>query len=129
MERVVVEFNVSDREKFLKELQEAEENEHFSCHGFRADDALDKRVPVKVFSDAMEMKLRKNDHKRGWRELPIEALLRLMLLEVEELKVALDFLDVKEARNEAVDIGNFSMMLHDRLGMLDQDKPMGKDNQ
>lgn len=128
MEKVVVEFSVNDRERFLKELQQADDHGHLQCLGFRADDALDKRVPLKVFSDAMEIKLRKNDHKRGWRELPIEALKRLMLLEVQELEVALDFLDVKEARNETVDIANFAMMLHDRLGMLNQDAPLSEKN-
>jgi hypothetical protein len=124
-EKVIVEFEVNDREKFLKQLQGLDEGEFLTtCSGFRADDALDKRVPLKVFADAMEVKLRKNDHKRGWRELPIEALMRLMLIEVEELKCAVEFLDVKEAQAESVDVSNYCMMIHDRLGMLDRDRPL-----
>lgn len=75
------------------------------------------RKPLADFVRSMEDKLRKNDHKKGWRELPIEALERLMMVEIEEFKIAHDFLSVDDARNELVDIANFAMMLYDRLGM------------
>lgn len=81
--------------------------------------AANIRTPLLTFACLMEQKLRKNDHKTGWRHLPVEALLRLMLLELEEFKVADEFFCVEEAQHELVDVANFAMMLHDRLGMLD----------
>jgi hypothetical protein len=78
---------------------------------------VDARKEVANFAELMEKKLRKNDHKTGWRELPIEALRRLMMLEVEEYNVAREFFGPEEARSELVDIANFAMMLHDRLGV------------
>lgn len=79
------------------------------------------RPELLAFAEQMEKKLRKNDHKRGWREQPIEALFRLLKIEVQEFEVADEFFTVAEARNELVDIANFAMMLHDRLGMIEQD--------
>lgn len=76
------------------------------------------------FATAMELKLRKNDYKKGWRDLPIEALQRMLLLELEEYKVARDFFGPQAARKELVDVANFCMMLWDRLGMLeDKEEP------
>lgn len=69
------------------------------------------------FAIQMEYKLRKNDHKTGWRDLPIEAIFKLMMLEIEELKVAMEFLGTEDARGECIDVANFAMMLYDRLGM------------
>jgi len=129
-ERVVVEFEVTDRVKFLEALQkwdeasDALEKNWNYCLGFRADDQVAKREALIKFTDAMEVKLRKNEHKRTWREKPIAALFQLMLLEIKELEVAMEFFDVREARTEAPDIGNYAMMLYDRMGMLDQDKPL-----
>jgi|HubBroStandDraft_3_1064219.scaffolds.fasta_scaffold01536_8 hypothetical protein len=73
------------------------------------------RAEVWEFAQAMEVKLKKNDHKTGWQQLPIEALRRLMMLEVEEFNVAREFFGADEAMNELVDIANFAMMLRDRL--------------
>lgn len=78
------------------------------------------RDPLVAFTVLMEHKLRKNDHKTGWRHLPIEALRRLMMLEVEEYNVAREFFGLEEARKELVDVANFAMMLHDRLGLEDR---------
>ncbi len=80
------------------------------------------RPPLARFAALMEQKLRKNDHKNalGWHRQPIEALQRLMLLEIEEFKVADEFYPVERAREELVDIANFALILHDRLGILDQ---------
>lgn len=77
----------------------------------------DFRPAVVIFAADMERKLRKNDHKTSWRDLPIEALFRMMMLEIEEYRVAHEFLTVAEARNELVDIGNFAMILWDRLSV------------
>ena len=76
---------------------------------------INARQAVVEFATAMEAKLRKNDHKTSWRELPVEALRRLMMLEVEEYNVAREFFGADEAANELVDIANFAMMLRDRI--------------
>lgn len=75
------------------------------------------RPVLAEFASLMEEKLAKNDHKTSWRELPVEALFRLLMLEIEEFKVAHEFLGKDEARNELIDISNFCLILHDRLGM------------
>lgn len=133
MQKVYVEFQVTDRDKFLTALTEWDQSQERkadssgagnSVIGFRADDVVSKRAALVAFVDAMEVKLRRNEHKKNWREKPLQALLSLMLLEVEELKVALEFFDVKEAKAELPDISNFAMMIWDRLGMLDQNKPV-----
>ena len=80
------------------------------------------RPALRDFACAMEAKLRKNDHKTSWRDQPIEALFRLLMLAVEEFKVADEFFSVANARNELVDIANFALILYDRLGMIDQDR-------
>ncbi len=129
-DRVIVEFEVlsGHRDRFLDALKEWDDRreEKSPVLGFRADDALDKRVPVKVFSDAMEQVLRRHENKTTWREKPIEALFKLLRLEVEEASVALDHFSAAEARHEMVDIGNFACILYDRLGMLDQGKTLEK---
>lgn len=94
--------------------------------GFKVGDVVRIRMPdrhrpaLASFADEMEAKLKRNDHKTSWRELPVEALFRLLQIEIEEFKVAKEFLSVAEARNELVDIANFGMILWDRLGMEDQ---------
>lgn len=76
------------------------------------------RPVLQEFAEAMELKLRKNDTKTGWRELPVEALRRMLMLELEEFNVALEFLSVDDARKELVDVSNFCLILRDRLSML-----------
>ena len=76
---------------------------------------MELRDEVLNFAEAMEAKLKRNDHKTHWRKLPIEALRRLMMLELEEFNVAREFFGAEEAMNELVDIANFAMMLRDRL--------------
>lgn len=80
------------------------------------------RPALAAFAEGMEAKLKKNDHKSDWRELPIPALLRMLEIELEELKVALEYLPVKEARNESQDVANFAMFIWDRLSLMDQEK-------
>lgn len=97
--------------------------------GFRADDYVSRRAALVAFVDQMELKLRKNDHKQNWREQPVEALFRLMMLEVEEFKVAHEFFPVDAARRELVDIANYALILWDRLGLLDQTRVFGEQQQ
>lgn len=80
------------------------------------------RREVAEFAMAMEAKLRKNDHKTGWQQLPVEALRRLMMLEIEEYNVAREFFGSAEAMAELVDIANFAMMLRDRIRIAEHDK-------
>jgi hypothetical protein len=65
----------------------------------------------------MEVKLAKNDHKTDWKDLPVEALFRMLMIEIEEFKLAHEYLPISEAQNELVDVANFCLILHDRLGM------------
>lgn len=73
------------------------------------------RPTLNSFAVEMEWKLRKNDHKKGWKELPFEALHKLFLLEYEEFKVASEYFGPGAAKKELVDMGNFIMMMWDRL--------------
>lgn len=121
--KVVVEFSVKDRDAFLAALQTATSYNggmRDLVIGYRADDHVQRRSALETFANQMEIKLRKNDHKTGWREKPIEALFKLLLLEVEEFKVAYDYFTVGEARPELVDIANFALIVSDRLSLLDQ---------
>ncbi len=77
--------------------------------------AILPREQVRDFAEEMERKLARNDHKRGWLELPVEALMLKLCVEIEELRIALDYETIEEAMAEAVDVGNFAMMVWDRL--------------
>lgn len=103
----------------MKTLLYSEETQRDAARAVKELDAAPVAVrPVLAdFAYLMEEKLAKNDHKTSWRELPVEALLRLLMLEIEEFKVAHEFLGAQEARNELVDVANFCLILHDRLGM------------
>ena len=92
-EHIHVTFTVADgkRDRFLTSLQEVDSSGLLVCEGYRADDEVQRREALIKFTEAMELKLRRNDHKTSWRDLPIEALVRLLILELEEWKVA-DFL-------------------------------------
>ncbi len=81
------------------------------------DNMVPLRPVLAKFAEAMEIKLRKNDDKTGWRELPIEAIKKLLYIEFQELEVAIEFLSTKEAMKECVDLANFALILHDRLSM------------
>lgn len=123
--KVNVEFTVKDREAFLIGLQTATSYSgsfRDVVIGYRADDHVQRRSALETFANAMEIKLRKNDHKQNWREKPIEALVALMLLEVREFEVAFEHFTVGEAKLETPDIANFAMIVFDRLSMLDQDR-------
>ena len=130
MPEVVVRFEVNDRDQFLRWLRFMTSSPFGSGTvipagepvGYRADDMVQRREALQKFVDKMEEKLRKNDHKANWRDKPIEALFKLMLLEVEEFKVHHEFFTVAESRPELVDIANFALIVWDRLGMLDQER-------
>lgn len=73
------------------------------------------RPEVLEFALAMEAKLRKNDHKTGWHDQPIEAHIKLLALEKAELDVALEFLGDEAAMGECVDVANFALIIRDKL--------------
>lgn len=76
---------------------------------------IDARVEVAEFAEAMEAKLRKNDHKTGWHDQPIEAHIKLLRIEMMELDVALDHLGDEMAAKECIDVANFSLIIRDKL--------------
>ena len=76
---------------------------------------VDLRSQLSDFASQCELKLQKNDHKTEWVRLPVEALIRKLEIELEELKVAIQYEGVTDAMGEAVDVANFAMMLWDRL--------------
>src|SRR5882672_11299315 len=121
-ERLVIEFEVHDTKHFEQCLQAWDLATANQCVGYRVDEGVAKREALRRFCDQMELKLRKNDHKTGWRDLPIEALFSLMMLEIEEFKLAVRYLTVREALKELPDISNFAMMLWDRIGSEPGDK-------
>lgn len=126
VEKISVEFTVplGKRDAFLAALEAWDKKTETGFDfGYRADDYVQRRRALSLFVDQMELKLRANDHKTTWREKPIEALFRLMLLEIEEFKVAHEFFTISESRPELVDVANFCVILWDRLGMLDQKRP------
>lgn len=73
------------------------------------------RPEVLEFAAAMEAKLRKNDHKTGWKDQPIEAHIKLLRIEMMEFDVALEFLGDEEACKECVDLANFALIIRDKL--------------
>lgn len=115
--KIAAVFEVADPEQFQRDLTYAFEQNH-NVKTFTAGKDTDGERPVlRQFASAMEAKLAKNEHKTGWRELPVLALFRQMMLEIEEFKLALEFLTVREARGELVDVSNFCLILWDRLSM------------
>ena len=70
------------------------------------------RPSVLAFAQAMERKLRKNDHRGGWAQSSPKWLLSRLREETRELSDALNGADL-EVLDEAADVGNFAMMIHD----------------
>lgn len=122
-EKIHVEFTVPDggKDALLARLQVLDDQQDL-CLGLRADDYVSRRAALVAFVDQMELKLRKNEHKRNWRDKPIQALMSLMSLEWKEFEVSLQYFTVGEARAELPDICNFAMMVWDRLGTFDQEQ-------
>lgn len=124
MSKIVgVTFVVINEERFQEALQRAFESDE-NVVGMRTDDAEVLRPALSRFADAMEVKLRKNDHKTSWLELPPEALFKLLMVEIEEFKVSYEymkFVGKEEARAELVDVANYALILWDRISKLPKD--------
>lgn len=78
------------------------------------------RPEVEAFGFLMEQILRKNDHKRGWKNLSLEWLLNKLREEVNELEVEINRFKpteskIREAVCECVDVANVAMMIADVL--------------
>lgn len=126
LRKMRVEFEITEgrEEEFLAALQKMDgENQLPGLVGYRAGDEVSLRTPLIAFAEAMETKLRKNDHKAAWHTRPIDALDALLHLEVREYEVAHQHFPVKETRLELVDIANYCCILYDRLGTMSQDVP------
>lgn len=122
-EKITVEFTVADPEQFQRSLQAWDSVADNTCIGYRIDQGLDQREALHQFASEMEQKLRKNDHKSGWAKDPVDALWRLLEIEIEEFKVLYQYYPVRAARRELIDIANFAMIVWDRLGKYMQDMP------
>jgi hypothetical protein len=78
------------------------------------------RRELRWFSRLQEDALRKNDHKGGWTEEPLDRLDAYLLAEVDELEDALREMEPTEdwgdyhVIEEAADVANLAMMLADR---------------
>jgi len=81
---------------------------------------------VMMFAKHMQYKLNKNEHKpcpdmnpddkgRSWKHCKRGWLLRRLKEEVQELEEALCNHNIEEILDEAADVGNFAMMIHDDL--------------
>jgi NTP pyrophosphatase (non-canonical NTP hydrolase) len=80
---------------------------------------IEIRPKVMAFARLMEVALRKNDHKGGWKECSEAYLFTRLIEEAGELgKAMLSFLE-GSVGNEAVDVANFAMMLADKYGDLE----------
>ena len=71
---------------------------------------------VSAFGDDMRKKLRQNEAKGGWENIPTGKLLELLVGELQELIEALNEGTPDEVRDECADVGNFAMMIHDNAG-------------
>ncbi len=86
------------------------------------------RAEVIAFADAMEERLRANDHKGGWRDCELGWLSQRLLEEWRELDGALwpeETRDPVEVIHEAADVANFAMMIADVCGALTSPAPRG----
>lgn len=94
---------------------------------------IELRAEVRAFAEAMELKLRQNDHKGGWGKEGIWWLKGRIDEEVRELEEAIHILNfkgrsyratitedeaMKAVASEAVDVANFAMMIADCTGAL-----------
>ena len=77
------------------------------------------RKEVRLFAEAMELRLQANDHKPGWKDDTAEALLDRVDDELLELHMAVAANPGKTAiLLEAADVANFLMMVVDVCGQL-----------
>jgi NTP pyrophosphatase (non-canonical NTP hydrolase) len=71
-----------------------------------------------LFMQGMRTKLAENDHKPGWKDATFRVLFNRLKKELVELRTEIQSFDgacrdVEKIRREAVDVGNFAMMIYD----------------
>lgn len=91
----------------------------------RLEDKTDKRrtseeeqIAVELFASDMRRKLRKNSHKKSWKDPDVSVLYLFNRLgeEVLELKEAIsNGLPATEIIDECADVGNMAMMIADKV--------------
>jgi len=77
-----------------------------------AEEVVGVRLEIRELAHAMEVKMRKNDHKGGWEDMDVGELIERLLQEVGELTKALIAEGSDHVRDECVDVANFAMMIH-----------------
>lgn len=85
---------------------------------------MNLRPEVQRFAELMELQLRANDHKPGWKNDTARSLFRrLSEDEIAELGAAISVRlttgDATGVAKEAADVANFAMMIADVCGALD----------
>jgi NTP pyrophosphatase (non-canonical NTP hydrolase) len=68
---------------------------------------------VKWFAERMKNKMMQNNHKRNWRDEPLQDLIIAISTEFGELVEALEKGDFEEIIDECADVANFAMMVAD----------------
>lgn len=74
--------------------------------------------PVALFAIEMDQKLAQRSSKGGWENLSLTELLKRLRAEVVELEEAIVNIQTtgtKHIREEAADVANFAMMIHDQI--------------
>lgn len=86
------------------------------------------RPAVRSFAEAMERKLRENDHKGGWENMDQFKLFSRIREELEELAEAIEEHNATKALSELPDPANFLMMLQDNIvsGRIVLQPPMSR---
>jgi len=74
------------------------------------------RKEVKHFAELMEQRLKLSDYRGGWEGGSPDYLLSHARKGIDELGEAIYNLDLNGAIQEAVDVGNFLMMIVDIMG-------------
>ena len=76
------------------------------------------RESVRVFAEAMETKLQRDDDKKdGWENMPLKELLDLLHAEYYELSDSIWNRHgvIENAKQECCDVANFAMMIYSQL--------------
>ena len=81
------------------------------------DTTIELRPVVQVFAEAMEEKLRKNDHRGGWNADDYEYIWRQLHEHVGKLTFRIGT-DRTRTLSDAADVANLAMILCDILGVL-----------
>lgn len=73
------------------------------------------RPSVRRFANGMEVVLRQNDHKPGWQGDSLDSLMKRLREESDELEECITSGHPMDILSEALDVGNFAMMIVDNV--------------